>query len=111
MLGEILRPLAVTSLAGSVLTAIIVLCKPFTKRIFGYAWHYYIWLAALLVMLLPVRFHIPQNAGSNIVYPIADQTENQRTQVFPQPADIDGESILIDKISVDVPNRFQKLIF
>ncbi len=91
MLGEILRPLAVTSLAGSALTAIIVLCKPFTKRIFGYAWHYYIWLAVLLVMLLPVRFHIPQNAGSNIVYPAANRVQNQRTQVFPQPADMQWE--------------------
>ncbi|MCH5209554.1 MAG: M56 family metallopeptidase [Oscillospiraceae bacterium] len=72
MLGEILKALLITSLAGTCLTAIITIAKPITKRTFGYAWHYYIWLAVLAVMLLPVRFNLPQK--SDTVPVVAQQT-------------------------------------
>ncbi len=62
MLSEIFKALLITSLAGSCLAAVIALTKPLTKRIFGYSWHYYIWLAVLAVMILPVRFTLPQKA-------------------------------------------------
>ena len=62
MLSEIFKALLITSLAGSCLAAVIALAKPLTKRFFGYAWHYYIWLAVLAVMVLPVRFNLPQKA-------------------------------------------------
>lgn len=58
MLGEIFKMFLITSLAGSVLAGIISLLRPATKRIFGYSWHYYIWLCVLFVMLVPVRFNI-----------------------------------------------------
>lgn len=61
MFSEILKSLTVTSLAGSILAGLITLAKPFSKKLFGYAWHYYIWLTVLLVMLLPVRFSVPKN--------------------------------------------------
>lgn len=60
MLREIFKALLITSLAGSCLTAVIALSKPITKKVFGYSWHYYIWLAVLAVMILPVRFTLPQ---------------------------------------------------
>lgn len=63
MLSEIFKALLITSLAGSCLAAIITLIKPITKRVFGYSWHYYIWLAVLVVMVLPVRFTLPQKAN------------------------------------------------
>lgn len=61
MLENIFIAFFITSVAGSALTVIITLLKPVTKRIFGYSWHYYIWLSVLFVMILPVRFAIPQN--------------------------------------------------
>lgn len=63
MLNEIFRALLITSLAGSCLAAVITIAKPITKKIFGYAWHYYIWLAVLVVMVLPVRFTLPQKTN------------------------------------------------
>ncbi|GEM_PF-1417686 len=60
MLSEIFKALLITSLAGSCLAAVIALSKPITKKVFGYSWHYYIWLAVLAAMILPVRFTLPQ---------------------------------------------------
>ena len=60
MLSEIFKALLITSLAGSCLAAVITLAKPITKKVFGCSWHYYVWLAVLAVMILPVRFTLPQ---------------------------------------------------
>lgn len=62
MLAEIFTAFLITSLAGSCLAAVIALLKPVTKRIFSASWRYYIWLAVLLAMMLPVRFAAPQKA-------------------------------------------------
>ncbi|MCH5185509.1 MAG: M56 family metallopeptidase [Oscillospiraceae bacterium] len=64
MTGEILKSLLIASLAGSCTAAVITALKPVTKRIFGYSWHYYIWLTVLAAMLLPVRFTLPQKANT-----------------------------------------------
>ncbi len=53
---ELLKSVLIISLIGSCLTVAITLIKPITKKLFGYSWHYYIWLAVLVVMILPVRF-------------------------------------------------------
>ncbi len=58
---EILKALLITSVAGSGLALAITLIRPLTKKVLGYAWHYYIWLTVLLVMMLPVRFSIPSS--------------------------------------------------
>ncbi len=63
MIAEIFTALLITSFAGACLAAVLLLARPLTKQAFGYAWHYYIWLTVLLVMLLPVHFSLPQMAG------------------------------------------------
>lgn len=45
-----------TSLIGTVLSLFLVVLRPITKKVFSAAWHYYIWLVVLMVMMLPVRF-------------------------------------------------------
>lgn len=67
MLSEIFKALLITSLAGLCLAAVIALSKPITKKIFGYSWHYYIWLAVLAVMILPVRFTLPQKTDIPLI--------------------------------------------
>lgn len=58
MIGEIVKSVLITSIAGSVLAIVISLLRPITKKLFGYSWHYYIWLCVLCVMLMPVRFNL-----------------------------------------------------
>ena len=86
MLGEIFKALFIPSLAGSALAAVIAFTKPITKKIFGYSWHYYIWLCVLFVMLMPVRF----NVKAPIVPSISTQTvqtEQAVTDEKPQTAE------------------------
>lgn len=82
MIGELFKALLITSLAGSVLAVVISLLRPITKKIFGYSWHYYIWLCVLFVMLMPVRFNVNPMPAPNI----ATQTvQTQQTVVSEQP--------------------------
>lgn len=86
MLTEILKALLITSLAGTCLTAVITAAKPITKKVFGYAWHYYIWLAVLAVMILPVRFNLTQTSETAPVVTVPP-TENVHMTGAAQNAD------------------------
>ena len=82
MIGELFKAILITSLAGSALAAVISLLRPITKKLFGYSWHYYIWLCVLFVMLMPVRFNVNPMPAPNI----ATQTvQTQQTVVSEHP--------------------------
>ena len=82
MIGELFKALLITSLAGSVLAVVISLLRPITKKLFGYSWHYYIWLCVLFVMLMPVRFNVNPMPAPNI----ATQTvQTQQTVAGERP--------------------------
>ena len=82
MIGEFFKALLITSLAGSALAVVISLLRPITKKLFGYSWHYYIWLCVLFVMLMPVRFNVNTMPAPNI----ATQTvQTQQEAVSEQP--------------------------
>lgn len=59
MLEKFFQAMFLTSCIGTALSLILLMLKPVTKKYFSSNWHYYIWLAVLLVMVLPVRFHLP----------------------------------------------------
>lgn len=48
-----------TSLAGITLTVLLILIRPLTEKIFSAHWHYYMWLAVLIIMILPVKIDLP----------------------------------------------------
>lgn len=66
MIGEIFKALIITSLAGSEFALLVTLVRPITKKLFGYLWHYYVWIAVLLVMVMPVQFSIVKSEDINI---------------------------------------------
>ena len=82
MISEIFKALLITSLAGSVLAIVISVLRPITKKIFGYSWHYYIWLCVLFVMLMPVRFNVKLTPTPNIT---TQTVRTQQTVVGEQP--------------------------
>lgn len=60
MLTEIFKALFLTSCMGALLTLVLALFKPITKKHFSSRWHYYIWLVVLIVMVLPIRIDLPK---------------------------------------------------
>ena len=82
MIGELFKALLITSLAGSALAVVISLLRPVTKKLFGYSWHYYIWLCVLFVMLMPVRFNVNTTPTTNIA---TQAVQTQQTVVGEQP--------------------------
>ena len=55
MTRQILMELVVLSLSGTVLGLLLWLLRPLTRRLFSWKWHYYLWLAVLLRLALPVH--------------------------------------------------------
>lgn len=90
MTGEILTALLITSLAGSALAGIILLLRPVTRKYFGYGWQYYIWLAVLVVLILPIRVSLPQDkaAAPFVQYERQTQEVSQTAETEPTPQEI-----------------------
>ena len=85
MIGEIFKALFITSLAGSALAGVISLFRPITKKLFGYSWHYYIWLCVLFVMLMPVRFAVNPTPASSVTTQTVQTEQTEKTNVSEQP--------------------------
>jgi len=86
MLLQIFKAILITSAAGSILTVLLLLLKPITKRCFGSVWQYYIWWTVLIVMMLPVTIRLPQvtpvstqNLPLEIHQTITETTEQTET--------------------------------
>ena len=107
MIGEIFKAILIMSLGGSVLAGVISLFRPITKKIFGYSWHYYIWLCVLFVMLIPVRFNINPTTAPSIITQTA-QTEQtaQQTSVGNQPETVEN---VIQTDTAQKPQVLQKV--
>ena len=102
MIGELFKAILITSLAGSALAAVISLLRPITKKLFGYSWHYYIWLCVLFVMLMPVRFNVNTTPAPNI----ATQTvQTQQTVVSEQPETTEN---IVQTAPIQKPQLLQK---
>ncbi len=56
---EIFKAFLLTSAVGALLTLVIVLLKPLTRKLFSASWHYYIWLVVLIVMIFPIKLTLP----------------------------------------------------
>lgn len=103
MIGEIFKAVLIMSLAGSLLAIIISLLRPITKKLFGYSWHYYIWLCVLLVMLMPVRFNVSPSPLPGIAPVQAEQTpvvEQPETEDNAAPADAPQSPQIIRKTAL-----------
>ncbi len=57
---QIFAAFLITSAIGTLLAIILTLIRPLTRKLFSGTWHYYIWLAVLIVMVLPIRLELPE---------------------------------------------------
>lgn len=93
MIPEMFKFLLIPSLAGTVLAAVICLFRPITKKIFGYSWHYYIWLCVLLTMLMPVRFDVKTAPALRLAAPAV---QTQQTTAVAQPKTTETAALQTD---------------
>lgn len=63
-MAHIFTVFLLTSVTGSLLALILTLLRPLTRRTFSGAWHYYMWLVVILVMLLPIKLTLPEKPST-----------------------------------------------
>ena len=102
MIGELFKTLLITSLAGTALAVVISLLRPVTKKIFGYSWHYYIWLCVLFVMLMPVRFNVNPTSMPSIT---TQTVQTQQETVSEQPETTEN---IVQTVPTQKPQLLQK---
>ena len=96
-MNEAFYALLTPSLAGAVLSLILLLIRPLTKRFFSAAWHYYAWLGVFLVMVLPVRIKMPSAPVANeaVKIPVNIVSQNLSEAAFAVKAAPPVKSITI----------------
>lgn len=77
---ETFKTVLMLSLLGGGITAILLLLKPVTAKRLSAKWQYYIWLAVIVCMTVPVWKFIPQSSVKEIIPPIPVQQNQQITQ-------------------------------
>ena len=102
MIGELFKALLITSLAGSALAVVISLLRPITKKLFGYSWHYYIWLCVLFVMLMPVRFNVNPTPTPSIT---TQTIQTQQEAVSERPETTEN---IVQTAPIQKPQLLQK---
>ena len=96
-MGELIKNIILMSAVGGILALFLLIVKPLTKRLFSPKWQYYIWLSVLIVMVLPIKFNLPEKSPNIISTDAIFQTANQikPAQIEQQPV----QTIAFDKVS------------
>ena len=110
MLEKIFMSIVITSLIGTLLSVVLWLLKPITRKAFSASWNYYIWVCVLAVMIIPLRVNLPEkNHKVPVETTVAVQTqqvENTEDAQIPideemQPNHTDTEVIAQQDTSVE----------
>ncbi len=83
MVREIFKAVVLTSCVGTALTALLTVAKPLTKRFFSARWNYYIWLAVLSIMILPIKFDLPSKTVAVMPKAVQIAVDAGRTVLMP----------------------------
>lgn len=77
----LIKNIIILSCAGTLFGALLLALKPITRRVFSVRWQYVMWLAALAVMILPVRIDPTQRAHheSTVYTDAASETQDVQT--------------------------------
>ena len=88
-MGEVFKNVLVLSLTGTAVSVVLMMIKPFTRKVFSPVWQYYMWLAVLIVFILPFKFNLPLrpadvNPGNDIINRVAEplQKSSENVRVF-----------------------------
>ena len=88
-MGEVFKNVLVLSLTGTAVSVVLMMIKPFTRKVFSPVWQYYMWLAVLIVFILPFKFNLPLrsadvNHGNDIINRVAEplQKNSEKVRVF-----------------------------
>ncbi len=94
-----------TSALGTAFALIIAILRPLTRKVFSAGWHYYIWLAVLVVMILPVRLNLPEkfipsHVGTQTIAIESDEVQNtQITQTVQTQIQIPKKQLIQKDVS------------
>ncbi len=88
MLEQLFTAIILTSVVGAALTIILILIKPVTQKRFSSRWHYYMWLAVLILMVCPVRFGLPAETP-----PALSQAEQTQPEIIQTSSETETQNI------------------
>lgn len=98
MLEKIFMSIVITSLIGTLLSVVLWLLKPITRKAFSASWNYYIWVCVLAVMIIPLRVTLPEKISEvPVEITVAVQTQQvENTEDVQIPFDAEMQTTNTD---------------
>lgn len=98
-MDELFKTILFLSFLGFIFTSILLILKPVTSKKFPAKWQYYVWVAVLISMIVPVYKLIPEKQVEKITVittPVTDEqvTQNTFEPQFEMP-DLENTNILL----------------
>ena len=115
MTCQILIELVFLSLSGTVLGLLLWLLRPLTRRLFSWKWHYYLWLAVLLRLALPVHVDMgweilpARESGVSAVSELPEAGGRAFVDAQISGEQVSGEQASGEQSSIEQNNFLQKI--
>ncbi|MBO5454810.1 MAG: M56 family metallopeptidase [Clostridia bacterium] len=84
---EILETVLLQSILGFIITAILLVLKPFTSRKFPAKWQYLVWVTVLVTMIVPVYKLIPEKQVEKMAFIAEGGPAMPAITIFDEDAD------------------------
>lgn len=101
-MGEVFKNVLVLSLTGTAVSVVLLMIKPFTRKVFSPVWQYYIWIVALVAYIVPVSFNVNiiRNEDNGFDMPVIEYENKGNVQVISE----NTEKYTADNVGTDVIN-------
>lgn len=110
-MSEIFKTILILSIFGFGITSLLLCLKPITAKKFPAVWQYYVWVAVLLSMIIPVYKLIPATEIQKIpIIPqneIVEQGTTQNRNETPQTVVLDETPIEYKEINITQNNSIK----
>lgn len=89
-MSELFETVLILSLFGFLITAVLLCLKPITAKKFPAKWQYYVWIAVLLSMIIPIYKFIPEREVQKIQHMTQNNTQivqietNDESEIDPE---------------------------
>lgn len=104
---QIFTAFIIASVTGTTLALILTLFSPVTRKIFSPHWHYYIWLAVLLVMMLPLKLDLQSEEfpKTNISETITESVGNDSEPYKPHSSSEEAKDSFQNYTPQEIPTN------
>lgn len=99
---ELFETVLILSLLGFCITLVLLILRPITAKKFPAKWQYYVWVAVLLIMIIPLYKLIPQTEVQNFNFALQRETvQRENSAADEKISGEDTQTVIIEQTPIE----------